>query len=80
MKNNIAEEELKVERIRRIMDQKANAAEIEMQRKKNLLAHELLVQKISVEHMERMHELEYRQGVLKIELSELQVQKEKTKH
>lgn len=57
---NIAEEELKVKRIKQIMDQETSIAEIEMQRKKNLLAHDLLIQKITVEHMRRMHELDYR--------------------
>lgn len=74
---NIAEEELKLERIRRIMEQEAAAAEIELQRKKNLLAHDLRIQEITMEHTRRMHELEYRQAVLKTELSELQVRKEK---
>lgn len=73
------EQQLKIERLKRIMAEETEVAELKLQREKNLLDHELLVQSLIVQHIKRIQELEHREAKAKAQLSELQLEKENIK-
>jgi len=75
---NFAEEQLKIQRIKRIIDEE-KMAEIKLQKENNLLVHEQLLQKLTVEHMKQIHKLEYREAEAKAQISELRLQRENEK-
>ncbi|XP_018303520.1 uncharacterized protein, partial [Mycetomoellerius zeteki] len=73
---NSTEQELKIQRINRITEEETKMSDIKLQKENNLLVHEQLVQKLTIEHMKQIHKLEYREAEAKTQLSELRLQRE----
>lgn len=70
----------KVQRIEQLMNREIKIAEIKLKREESLLAHEMAVQELTLQHMKRMHDLEYREIETKIRLTEVQLQAQKSNH
>jgi len=62
---NSAEQHLKIQHIKRIIDEERKLAEIKLQKENNLLIHDRLVQKLTIEHIKQIHELELHEAQAK---------------
>jgi len=77
---NSEEQLLKIQRIKRIIDEEKKLAEIKLQKENNLLIHDQLVQKLTIEHIKQIHELELREAQAKVKLCELRLQRKNEKY
>jgi len=71
---------LKIQRVKRIIDEERKLAEIKLQKENNLLIHDQLVQKLTIERIKQIHELELREAQAKAKLCELRLQRENEKY
>lgn len=72
-----SEQELKIQRLKQIIEQEKELSEIKLKRENNLLAHEFCVQELTVEHMKQLHKFQLYEAQAKYELSELLLNKKK---
>jgi len=59
---------------------KGKLAKIKLQKENNLLIHDQLVQKLTIERIKQIHELELREAQAKAKLCELRLQRENEKY
>jgi len=76
---NSKEQHLKIQRVKRIIDEERKLAKIKLQKENNLLFHDQLVQKLTIEHIKQIHELELHEAHAKVKLCELRLQRENEK-